>query len=77
MFIQKLSEKVENKAISSTTAPDHLKGLVQVFYKLNELITDTPPIKQPMRYGNKAYQSWHDKMTEQKKEIAKLIFGDD
>ena len=45
MFIQKLSEKVENKAISSTTAPDHLKGLVQVFYKLNELITDTPPIK--------------------------------
>ncbi len=66
MFVQKLCTKVENKPISGTKAPAHLEGLMKVFHRLNKFVDETPPIHQPMRYGNKAYQTWHDKMKAEK-----------
>ena len=33
--------------------------------RLYSLVDEVPPIKQPMRFGNKAFRDWHAKMTEE------------
>lgn len=35
------------------------------FLKLEEILRDTPPIQQPMRYGNRAFKDWCDKAAEE------------
>ena len=29
--------------------------------RANQLITETPPIQQPMRFGNRAFKLWHER----------------
>lgn len=38
--------------------------LVEVLGELDTMVDSTPPTAQPMRYGNKAFRSWHDKLVE-------------
>lgn len=35
---------------------------VEFMTQLQQLVTDIPPIKQPMRFGNKAFRVWHEQM---------------
>jgi hypothetical protein len=35
---------------------------VELMERLSVLVDETPPIKQPMRFGNKAFRSWHAEM---------------
>ncbi|KAK6587820.1 phosphotyrosyl phosphatase activator -related [Cryptosporidium xiaoi] len=34
--------------------------LLDLLAKLDSLVDEIPPIKQPMRFGNKAFQTWYD-----------------
>ncbi|EMG47545.1 Serine/threonine-protein phosphatase activator, putative [Candida maltosa Xu316] len=44
--------------------------LVDLFNELDKLITDTPPLQGPTRFGNLACRTWHDKV---KPEIIPLL----
>ena len=39
------------------------------------LLEETPPLDQPMRYGNRAFQSWIDKIKSEKDSLAQTVFG--
>ena len=61
--------------MSKSKVPSHVQGFLEVFNLLSSLIDETPPLEQPKRYGNKAYQVWFDKMMASKDKTAMLIFG--
>lgn len=42
-------------------------AFVAFMTRLFVLVTEVPPIKQPMRFGNKAFRIWHEKMVEESK----------
>jgi len=63
-FIQRLGDLVRNKPNS---AECHASPAVdKILDVLNELktkwIEEIPPLQQPMRYGNKAYRTWHKRL---------------
>ena len=37
---------------------------------LSQWVTETPPIEQPQRFGNKAFRTWFDKL----KEVSHVIY---
>ena len=50
-----------------------LKPIYDYLEEMSVLIDEIPPIQQPMRFGNKAYRTWLDKVTENSAEkIAKF-----
>ena len=47
--------------------------MYQYLEKLIQLVRDTPPIEQPMRFGNKAFRTWLDKvLASSGEEVSKL-----
>lgn len=37
---------------------------VDFMKELHQLVDEVPPIKQPMRFGNKAFRTWHERLLE-------------
>ena len=64
-FIKICTESVMNSKISDLVElgySDVVKKFEEFMRKLYDLIDEVPPIKQPMRFGNKAFKIWHDRM---------------
>lgn len=63
-FFTHLQNAIKSKAISAT--PLNQKPAYLAFYKffsaLEALLTECPPIQQPMRFGNRAFTDWHKKL---------------
>jgi len=49
------------KKISDTAEHPKFEIFKGFFSHLEELLQQTPPIQQPMRYGNRAFKDWFDK----------------
>ena len=47
---------------SSSTNPAILR-VKNFFVRISQLIDETPPVSQPMRFGNKAFRSWKAKVS--------------
>lgn len=47
---------------SSASGVVVIDKFVEFMTQLQRLATDIPPIKQPMRFGNKAFRVWHEQM---------------
>ncbi|KAJ1605878.1 phosphotyrosyl phosphatase activator protein-related [Cryptosporidium canis] len=72
-FIKLLSESVNGRALvmqqeyfekNSNRSDSGFKSLViiiELLSKLDSVVDEIPPIKQPMRFGNKAFQTWYDR----------------
>ncbi|KAF7456153.1 phosphotyrosyl phosphatase activator protein-related [Cryptosporidium felis] len=72
-FIKLLSESVHGKVLishldfetnSSNRYDQSFNSMITILKlldKLDSTIDEIPPIKQPMRFGNKAFQTWYDK----------------
>ena len=58
----------------TTQAVDAVKGLLA---KLLVWIDDIPPIKQAMRYGNKAYRAWHTRLLEEAPSLCRSLLPPD
>lgn len=41
---------------------DVTKGILNVLLSLDKILTETPPIVQPQRFGNKAFKIWYDQV---------------
>lgn len=64
-FIKLCAESVVNSKVSDIDHNTYSSVIINFegwMKKLYNIIDDVPPIKQPMRFGNKAFKTWHDKM---------------
>ena len=50
--------------MSETQLTDRIKPLYDWLDKLEQWLKEVPPIEQPMRFGNKAFRTWLDRITE-------------
>lgn len=61
-FIMELQKSVESKNISSTKEDPKFNKIISFLEKIENLIGEVPPLQQKMRFGNKAFKTWHEKM---------------
>jgi Phosphotyrosyl phosphate activator (PTPA) protein len=67
-FVQSCTSAVMGKTVSQYTKDiSQLNPVIQKIHsfmmKLSEYIDEIPPLKQPMRFGNKSFRTWHQKLT--------------
>ena len=60
-FIKACAAAVAGKAISSSDYPVSaaITTLLTMLQTLIAWVAEYPPLKQPMRFGNRAFCSWH------------------
>ncbi|TDH65035.1 uncharacterized protein CCR75_006832 [Bremia lactucae] len=65
VFVRHLNESVKGKKISSDYeySPNVQKS-VELLDEINSWIDEIPPIQQPMRFGNKAFRTFFDRVAE-------------
>lgn len=66
-FASELSQAIRGLEISSdrlVAASALMQGLVELLAELESWLEDFPPHHQPMRFGNKAFRQWHDRLVE-------------
>lgn len=64
-FIMSMNEAVKGKNLSSVChVSDVTKSLLRLLNRLDELITECPPIDQPQRFGNAAFRTWFNLLKE-------------
>lgn len=51
-------QSIRSKSITQTKPIDKFKVFEKYFAHLAQLLEETPPIQQPMRFGNKAFKDW-------------------
>lgn len=62
-FIALLGESVIGKANDfECPASPIVEKILNMLETMDGWIKDIPPIQQPMRYGNKAYRIWNDRL---------------
>ena len=69
VFVLRCSESVTGVPLSAVAAvklpSDSPVVKIEAFMdELTELVASTPPLQQPMRFGNKAFRTWHDRLVE-------------
>ena len=55
------SQSIQCKPISATNKIEKFKIFEPYFAQLHIYLKETPPIQQPMRFGNKAFKDWFEK----------------
>lgn len=53
-----LQKSIRSKPISQTKPIDKFKVFDKFFKDLTVFLDETPPIQQPMRFGNRALKDW-------------------
>ena len=75
-FIDKLADSVKGKKIAVTNNQilnTTLRLILDALRKLATMIDQFPPHQAAMRYGNKAFREWHDKMVQDAPELMHAI----
>eukprot|EP00026_Physarum_polycephalum_P012961 Phypoly_transcript_13314.p1 GENE.Phypoly_transcript_13314~~Phypoly_transcript_13314.p1 ORF type:complete len:344 (+),score=53.04 Phypoly_transcript_13314:51-1034(+) len=73
-YIQRLCEVAEGKPnIPGDGTTSHVHKVNSMLDELSKYIDEIPPLAQPMRYGNKAYRTWHAKMLENISQLHAMV----
>jgi serine/threonine-protein phosphatase 2A activator len=48
--------------MTETDLPDRIKPFYDFIEKIHNMLDEVPPVDQPMRFGNKAFKTWIDKI---------------
>jgi hypothetical protein len=51
-----------NSTATGNISTQNAQAMIGVLDTLGRWIDEIPPIQQPMRYGNKAFRTWHKKV---------------
>ena len=66
-FVKNLGAAAEGHPLSAPL-PDpvspHVSATLDMLARLKVLVDETPPVEQPMRFGNRAFKTWHASMVE-------------
>ena len=76
-FIIKLQASVKGTTMTATECPEWLKPLYDVLGRFISWVEEIPPEKQAMRFGNKAFRTWLDKVKKNYEEEIKNILGNE
>lgn len=60
-YICELQRSVTSKKISATKKNSKFDHIVEMVENFEKLVEEVPPIQQPMRFGNKAFKTLHEK----------------
>lgn len=65
-FVAALSDSVRSRKISDPVSPltPVISHLLSVMETLDKWIDEIPPLPHSSRYGNPAYRSWHEKLSD-------------
>eukprot|EP00916_Digyalum_oweni_P016527 GHVL01027116.1.p1 GENE.GHVL01027116.1~~GHVL01027116.1.p1 ORF type:complete len:153 (+),score=21.86 GHVL01027116.1:51-509(+) len=74
-YINELSDSVKGWPIQKNVKVQepNIKSILKLFDNLEDYIVECPPTNDPSRYGNKAYQSWCDKLNEHASKIGRML----
>lgn len=61
-FIDALAQAVKSSKMTETQMSDRLRPIHDYLNKLITRVTEIAPIEQPMRFGNKSFRTWLDKV---------------
>jgi len=61
-FINALADSVKSSKMTETPLTDRLTPIYAYLSKLIQWVQETPPIVQPMRFGNKAFRVWLERV---------------
>lgn len=72
-FVLAVNEAVKGKSNSLPGIPitANVQKVIEMLDKLDAMIDETPPIKQPQRFGNQAFRTWYEKLREVVKTLRK------
>ncbi|KAL7693296.1 putative phosphotyrosyl phosphatase activator, PTPA, PTPA superfamily [Plasmopara halstedii] len=74
VFVKHLNESVKGKKISSEyEVSPNVKKAVDLIKEIDSWIDEIPPIQQPMRFGNKAFRTFYDRVIERTYEMQKIM----
>lgn len=67
-FVLAINEAVKGKSNSLPGVPisHNVQQVIAMLDTLDAMIDETPPIKQPQRFGNQAFRTWCEKLREVK-----------
>lgn len=75
-FASELAESIKSKPQSperEKNASELVKALFEMLGELERWIDDFPPLAQPMRFGNKAFRSWHERLVQRGGDLLKEV----
>lgn len=52
-----------------------IDALLMSLAEMARWVDEIPPLAQPMRYGNKAYRQWHDRLIRNASDICKTLIA--
>lgn len=63
-FILALNDAVKGKpnSLNGMHISENVQKIIRLLDKLDTMIDETPPIKQPQRFGNQAFRTWYEKL---------------
>lgn len=70
----RLNNAVKNKkrsAVSRSDVSTAVRRTLEMLEKLEQWVQDIPPVKQPSRFGNSAFRTWHSRL----KDRALMLMG--
>eukprot|EP01100_Stratorugosa_tubuloviscum_P013434 TRINITY_DN6702_c0_g4_i1.p1 TRINITY_DN6702_c0_g4~~TRINITY_DN6702_c0_g4_i1.p1 ORF type:complete len:308 (+),score=86.31 TRINITY_DN6702_c0_g4_i1:47-970(+) len=74
-FLTQLNDSVTSKPISfPCTISQNVSKIIELLDKFDEWINEIPPLEQPMRYGNRAFRTWFDRIKENSQQLLGNIF---
>ena len=62
MFLVETQKSVKGTRMTDTQVPDRIKPLMDWIDKIELWLEEVPPVDQPMRFGNKAFRTWMDRI---------------
>ncbi|ETV85987.1 hypothetical protein H257_02489 [Aphanomyces astaci] len=69
-FVKHLNESVKGKKLTDDIpVSKNVESVLAVLATLNTWIDEIPPIAQPMRFGNKAFRTWYDRLVDESPRI--------
>ncbi|CAM9601306.1 unnamed protein product [Choristocarpus tenellus] len=60
-----------------SAAGDAIDRIVEILGRMSSWVDDYPPLDQPMRFGNKSFRLWHQKLEEEADGIVAGLLQDD
>jgi len=71
-----LQASIASKKISATKENPKFAKLAEFLDNCGKWVDETPPVKQQMRFGNKAFRTWHDKVKEALDKVLEEVLKD-
>ncbi|KAL6073949.1 Serine/threonine-protein phosphatase 2A activator [Balamuthia mandrillaris] len=73
-WIEALNNSVKRKAntVDCTVSPT-VSGMASLVKKLSQMVDEVPPEEGSMRFGNKAFRTWHQQLVERVEDLHKEV----